>query len=176
MLPTIAGGKIWTHSVVLRQDKFNSYTDFWAFDYHQDFLLLGLPANHMIVGVKVSVLISFLAGSGVTAMLYVGNSENFPVTYWTYGATFVTNVHDCSGIGLLTIPSGTDPTYQYGSSKWFTLSSPGSSDNISQAYCIPKKFSAHDVFARVVMQGDNTAKINTITQGMVEIKIQYVAI
>jgi hypothetical protein len=35
---------------------------------------------------------------------------------------------------------------------------------------------AHDVIARVVVQGNNSVRVNLINQGMVEVTVQYTAI
>jgi len=170
-LSKIGTGKVWTQKTILRQDIPNSITDFTNTAPYQDFMLFGIPANHMILGVKVTVLVNFDAANSNTAMLYVGNSSVFPANPTS---TFVTNVHDCYGVGNLTIPSGSDATYEYGSFRWFTVSTPGSTNTISPAYCLPKRMDAHDIIARVVVTGGNN--VSQMLAGMVDITVQYGAI
>jgi hypothetical protein len=169
-LSTIGSGKSWTHRRILQQDPGNSIADFTANAVYQDFILFGLPAKHMIQAVKATVLVNFSAPGLSSAVLYIGHPGVFPANPTV---TFVTNVHDCYGYGNLLIPTGSDDSYEYGSFRWFTISSPGSTNTISPAYCLPQRTDAHDVIARVVITGINNVKINQFTAGAVEIATQY---
>src|SRR5690606_38647770 len=119
-------------------------------------------------------LSDFDAGQSNFAYLYVGQSSVFPTPNGTINGNFVSNVNNCYGYHQLTVPSGSDETYQYGSFRWFSLSAPGG--NVSDAHCLPQRIDAHDVIARVVVQGNNSVRVNLITTGIVEITTQYVAI
>lgn len=174
LLPTITSGKIRTHTRTLVQDIPNSIVHFTADAFHQDFVLFGLPANHMILGVKIVVIENFEPGLGNNLVLYVGEPNVFPVPDGSPSGNFVTNVADCYGVHTIKVPAGADATYQYGSFRWFSLSAPGS--NVSSARCLPRRTDAHDVIARVVVSGNNSPRIDTISTGVVEITTQYIAI
>ena len=175
-IENVATGNVWTHTKVLRQDIPNSHTDFTAAAVSQDFVLFGIPANHMVMAVKIAVLVDFDGGTGHTVFMHVGNSNLFPTVPSLISDSFVTNVHNCYGTGNLSIPTGNDSTYEYGSFRWFSLSSPGSDAAVSAAYCRPQRFDAHDIIARVGVGGNSGARINLITQGVVEVTVQYTAI
>ena len=167
-LSTIGNNKIWTYRRVLRQDTPNSVIDFTSLGFYQDFTLFGLPANHMILGVKLVTLVSFDPGAGNTVKLYIGNPNVFPASPTV---TYVTNVINAYGVSDLTIPSGSGDSYQYGSFRWFSLATPGSNSTISPAYCLPQRTDAHDLVARFVISGG--ASMSQILSGSVEITIQY---
>ena len=175
-LPELTTGKIWTHKRILQQDIPNNKVDFNINAYHQDFHLFGIPKGHYILGVKIVVLVNFDVGVGTGATLYVGNTDVFPTPGAGYLATFVSDVNDCYGVKALKIPSGSDDTYQYGSFRWFSFSSPGSSYTTSTAFCLPQRTDAHDVLARVVVEGSASASISQFITGAVEITTQYTAI
>ena len=170
-LSTIGYGKTYTHRKVLWQDIPNSHLDFTSLAFYQDFTLLSIPANHMIFGVKMSVLVNFDVGAGITATMYVGNDQTIlssPVS-----PNYVSSVHDCFGVANLTIPSGSGPTYGYGSFRWFNFSSPGSTSAISEAYCLPKRTDAQNIIARVVVTQTGGASVSSVLAGAVEITTQY---
>lgn len=170
-LQTIGYGKTHTHRKVLWQDIPNSHLDFTSGSFYQDFTLFSIPANHMIYGVKMSVLVNFDVGAGITATMYVGNQHTIlpsPVS-----PTYVSNVNDCFGVANLTIPSGSGPTYGYGSFRWFNFSSPGSTNTISTAYCIPKRTDAQNIIARVVVTQTGGVSVSDVLAGAVEITTQY---
>ena len=169
-LSTIGAGKSWSHRRILQQDPTNSIANFTSGAVYQDFTLFGLPAKHMIQAVKVTVLVNFQAPGLTSAVVYIGHPGVFPASPTS---TFVTNIHDCYGYGNLQIPSGSGDSYEYGSFRWFTISSPGSTNTISPAYCLPKRTDAHDVVARVVITATGGHLINEFTAGAVEIATQY---
>jgi hypothetical protein len=169
-LQTIGNGNVWSYRRIFQQDPANSIADFTANAVYQDFTLFGLPANHMITGVKVTVLVNFVATALTSALLYIGHPGVFPASPTS---TFVTNVHDCYGYGNILIPPGSDATYEYGSFRWFKFSSPGSTNTISPAYCLPKRTDAHDVVARFVITSSGSTKINQFTAGALDVAIQY---
>jgi len=124
----------------------------------------------MILCVKIVTLENFDAGTTNNVVVYVSEPSNLPVS----GSPFVTNVNNCYGRGLLTVPLGSDDTYEYGSFRWFSLATPGSNININQALCLPQRTDAHDVMLRAtVMGGPN---ISQVVGGVVEITTQYMAI
>lgn len=170
-LQTIGYNKVYTHRKVLWNDIPNSHLDFTASQFYQDFTLLSIPKGHMVLGVKTTVLVNFNVGAGITATLYVGHPG--VVTPSPTSPNYVTNVHDCYGYANLTIPAGVDATYQYGSFRWFNFSSPGSTETISQAYCLPQRTDAHDVIARVVVTQTSGVSVASILAGAVEIAVQY---
>lgn len=171
-LPKLGQGNIFTYRKLFQQDLTNSITNFTANALYQDFTLFGLPAQHIILGVKISILINFVVGSGNTMVCYVGNPNVFPAI----PTPFVTNINDCYGYANLVVPPGSGDSYQYGSFRWFSLATPGSNTTINQALCLPKRMDAHDVVARVVVGGDPTYRVNMLTAGAVNIDIQYGAI
>lgn len=166
-LPTIGYSQVYTHKKVLKQDIPNSFTDFTAVAFFQDFTILGIPANHMILGVKMSILVNFDPGASNTATMYVGEASNFPAVPTPY----VTDISKCYGVVDLVIPSGSDDSYEYGSFRWFRLSTPGSNSTISPAYCLPQRTDAHDVIARVVISGGHN--VSQMLAGAIEITTQY---
>ena len=167
-LQTIGYSKVYTHKKVLRQDLVNSHVDFTASQVYQDFLVLGVPANHMILGVKMAVLINFNPGNFNSAIIYVGPSAIFPANPTS---TFVTDETQCYGVINPVVGNGAGDSYEYGSFRWFTLSSPGSNSSISPAYCLPLRTDAHDVLARIVVSGGHN--VSQITAGTIEITTQY---
>ncbi len=123
---------------------------------------------------KTTVLVNFNVGAGITATLYVGHAG--VVMPSPVSPNYVTDINDCYGTANLTIPSGVDASYQYGSFRWFNFSSPGSTEAISQAYCLPSRTDAHDVIARVVVTQTGGVSVSSILAGAVEIAVQYGAI
>lgn len=173
-LQTIGYNKTYTHRKVLWQDIPNSHTDFTSNQFYQDFVLLGIPKNHVVLGVKTTVLVNFNVGAGITAVMYVGH--NGVVTPSPTSPNYVTNVNNCYGYANLTIPAGVDATYQYGSFRWFNFSSPGSTNAISTAYCLPQRTDAHDIIARIVVTQTSGVSVSSILAGAVDITVQYGAI
>jgi hypothetical protein len=170
-LPTIGYGKTYTNRKVLWQDIPNTHLDFTSSGFYQDFTLFSIPANHMIYGVKMSVLVNFDAGTDVTATMYVGNEHT--ILSSPTSPNYVSDVHDCFGVANLTIPSGIGATYGYGSFRWFNFSSPGSTSAISQAYCIPERTDAQNIIARVVVTQTGGISVSSIVAGAVEITAEY---
>jgi hypothetical protein len=183
---------------------------------YEDWTLLGIPANHIITGVKVVTLTGFEAGASEFMVpnqvaLYVGNPSTMVApfnqgthrmsdetdTYFTSDSDLlIGNVYDMYGMGVLTIPEGSGDSYEYGSFRWFTLSTPGSAtysrnqlpgNPTNGAHCLPKRLDAHDVIARFCLLGETNNLVHPIqvnalsfadnvTAGEVEITVQYMAI
>lgn len=171
-LTTIGAGKSWSHVRLLQQDPTNSIEHFTDNATYQDFTILGIPAGHIVTGVKVTVLVNFVATNLSTAVIYIGHPGVFPASPTT---NYVTNVSECYGYANMVIPSGSGDSYQYGSFRWFSFSSPGSTDTISPAYCLPQRLDAHDIQARVVVTGTGV-KVQHFTAGALEINVEYGAI
>lgn len=170
-IETIGYSHVHTHKKVLWQDIPNSHLDFTSNTFYQDYTLLSIPANHMVLGVKISLLVNFDVGAGIVANMYVGNQSVIipsPVS-----PNYVTNVNDCFGKLTLTVPNGIDPTYQYGSFRWFNFSSPGSTNAISTAYCVPKTTAAQDIIARIVVTQTSGVSVSDVLAGAVEITTHY---
>jgi hypothetical protein len=164
-LPILGNSNIFTHKAIISQGSNFTSTNTW-----QDFLLFGIPANHIIVGCKIVTLENFDAGTSNNVVVYVAEPNNLPSS----GSPYVTNVNNCYGRGLLTVPSGSDDTYEYGSFRWFSFAAPGSNVNINLAQCLPQRTDAHDVMLRAtVMGGPN---ISQVVGGVVEITTQYMAL
>ena len=128
------------------------------------------------------------------------NDDDFVVTnvnITTDVTHLITNVNDCYGMNLLTIPGGSGDSYEYGSFRWFSISAPGGATFIRNnlpgnptpgAYCLPKRFDAHDVMARFVLMNpsnastvvvplvDSTVELSTLIAGTLEIAVQYAPI
>jgi hypothetical protein len=166
-LPNIGFGKVYTYKKLFRQDIPNSIIDFTANTTYQDFTIIGIPANHMIMAVKMKVLVNF-DFTGNTAIMYVAEQN---VLQTPPVSAYVNSVPNCYGIANLTIPSGSDATYQYGSFRWFSLSTPGSNSTISSAYCLPRRTDAHDIIARVAVTGGTT--VSSCLAGAIEVTVQY---
>lgn len=183
-ISTIPTNQIWTHKQVLTQDVANGLTPFNSSSFYQDFTVVGLPANHMIVGVKIVTLVSFVAGSDVDTHVYLGASSTVGTPNTGAGTLNVTTANlfgHLSLAPLLNSPSSPDSSYSYGSFRWFMVAAPGSVVNrsgYSDSKCLPVTFSAHDIVARftVTNSGGSVPAINQITSGSVEITIQYSAI
>jgi len=164
-LPVLGHSTVYTHKVVLSQG-----TNFTSTNLFQDFLLFGIPANHIVLGVKIVTLENFDAGTTNNVTIYVGESNNLPLS----GSPYVTNVNNLYGSGLLTVPSGSGDSYEYGSFRWFSLATPGSNTTINSALCLPQRLDAHDVIARVMVAGG--PNISQVSGGVVEITTQYTAL
>lgn len=163
-LSKIGMSQVWTHRKIL------TAADCTSSDKYQDYTVFGIPANYIVLGVKVTVLVNFNFATGNTATLYVGNSSVFP------SSDTVSSVNNCYGMGDLVVPSGSGDSYQYGSFRWFKMSSPGSCHTISDAFCLPQRTDAHDVIARIIVSGQPSRAINLCSVGTVEITTQYGAI
>lgn len=165
------------------------------YNSYKDIILFGLPANYLITGVKVATLTSFNAGLNNNVFVYVANSNVIRVL--DASPNLLTDVHKCYGMGVLTIPSGSGDSYEYGSFRWFSLSSPGAStydrasilpgNPTAGAYCQPQRFDAHDVIGRfcILSNSDtpatpildtNLSFNGSVTTGAVEISIVYTSI
>lgn len=175
-----------------------SIIQFTMYYSYRDIMLFGIPANHIITGVKVSVLSSFLAGSigsnPNSVWVYISNYRPLLLPL-SYGQSLITDVTETYGMGNLTIPAGTGDAYEYGSFNWFTFSAPGSttfarnpsySSSTLGSYCLPQRLDAHDIFARfcIIPYGYspgspsllNNVPINNLTDGSVELSVQYAPI
>lgn len=191
-LPTITGQVLTHKSIVQYTDLVASTPLSWI-----DILMLGIPANHMILAVKVTVLTNFVMGTNNKLMVYIGNSNVFPVPLSNLDSELlVSNTDNCYGMAMITVPSGSDSSYEYGSFRWFTLSSPGTATfeqnaligypSFPGAKCLPQRFDAHDITARFVMLGSGNSVVTPQstpglllslgTDGVVEIAVQYCAI
>jgi hypothetical protein len=143
-----------------------STIQFTQYNPYKDIMLFGIPANHIIVGVKIVTLTSFAAGNlGGTpnsVFVFVGDSSVFPASPSSTETVLVNNLNDTYGMSNLTIPTGSGDSYQYGSFRWFTFSGPGNTtypfNRVSNqlgspsstygSYCIPKRLDARDIVAR----------------------------
>jgi hypothetical protein len=162
MLQSITKGIVWNYRGVLRQDIPNDILNFNANAVFQDFVLFGLPANHIILNVQIEVETNFVLGENNTVTMYVGDSNVFTNPEEPVGNS---NINKCYCSQLLSLPSNTIP----GTSDTFTFSAPGTPTIISEAFCVPQRFDAFDIIARVV----SNVNINLITQGEVHINVQY---
>jgi hypothetical protein len=165
MLQTLTGN-YWTHKTIVNYQQLQS--DNPPYLNYKDIILVGIPANHMITGVKIVTLSSFTAGelSGVpnTVWVLVGNS-NIMLTPVSDGNSLIapalpstSDMTKLYGMGNLTIPAGSGDSYESGSYRWFTTSAPGATtfsrfpvsgySTFQGAYCLPQRFDAHDVIAR----------------------------
>ena len=178
---------------------------------YSDIFLFGIPANHIIVGTKITTLTSFNAGTEVSSgqpnrvFVVIGESNLFPVPI-NGGDLICTSIHSTYGISNLTVPVGTDNTYEYGSFRWFTTSAPGTATYARNAlppgtvgsplttgsYCAPTRLEARDIIARfcILDWEDNSDQLSqnvlklesewnfnsNVTAGTVEIAVQYMAI
>jgi hypothetical protein len=134
-----------------------------------DITLFGIPANHIIVGVKIVTLASFAAGTLIgnpsypnSVFVFIGDSSVFPANPTSTEQTLVSNLNNTYGMSNLTIPNGNNDTYGYGSFRWFTLSGPGtttypygrtsnqlgSPSTTYGSYCLPTRLDARDITAR----------------------------
>jgi hypothetical protein len=178
-----------------------SVIQFQRYSSYKDIGLFALPTNHMITSVKITTLVSYNAGLhfGQQNNVYVFIGDTFP-TPINHGDTVVTSIHGTYGVSNLTVPTGSDETYEYGSFRWFTVSSPGaatyarnllSGNTNTGSYCIPTRVDGPQLYARFCIfdYTDNSyltsdvPKLNTnwnfnsnVTSGVAEIAIQYMAI
>ena len=173
---------------------------FTSYHSYKDVMLMGLPANHNILGVKISTISSFVFDTaGYSMWVYLGNSNVF-TTPTNYGDALVNNLSKTYGMANLTIPSGSGDSYEYGSFRWFTFSAPGGptysrnplpGNPTIGSYCLPQRLDAHDVVARFCILNDTTTTpahpvlldpvtdnmaMSNATAGDVEITIQYTAL
>jgi hypothetical protein len=143
-----------------------SVVEFTQYNSYKDIMLFGIPANHIIVGVKIVTLSSFSAGSldgnPNSVFVFVGDSSAFPINPTSTEQTLVNNLNNTYGMSNLTIPSGSGDSYQYGSFRWFTFSGPGtttypysrtsnqlgSPSSTLGSYCVPTRLDARDITAR----------------------------
>ena len=198
-LQVIPGQKIWTHKKVVDVSQFVTTTT----HSYLDMLVCGIPANHIIVSIKVEVLTNFYA-AGNSVYVYVTEPDvlTAPINNTT-SHPLLTGVSDTYGMALLTIPSGSGSSYEYGTFRWFSMSSPGTStfakyglagNPTNGSLCIPKRFDAHDVMARFcIMVGTGmpgspvTAyttiagtvtplALSTVNTGQCEITVQYMSV
>jgi hypothetical protein len=180
---TLPSSQLWTHKTVITQDVTASLTPFNASVFYQDFMLFGMPANHLIVGVKIVTLVSFVAGANISTHVYLGTPVSLPASPQP-GAVDTSNFFGQANLSpLLNSPSNPDSTYNYGSFRWFMVAAPGSvvnRTNRSNSKCLPVSFGAQDIVARFFVQNsDVNAAVPTINQigsGSVEITVQYMAI
>ena len=178
-----------------------SVIQFQIWHSYKDVTLVGIPANHIITGVKVFTLASFtMDTTGYSVWTYIGNS-NLLLTPVNAGDNLLTNVNSTYGMANLTIPSGNDDSYEYGSFRWFTFSAPGGptysrnqlpGNPTIGSYCLPQRLDAHDVIARFCILSDTTSNPASpklldpiydnmvfnynVKAGDVEITVQYTAI
>lgn len=198
---TVTNPWVLDETSVVSLTEYNSFTDIF---------IVGIPANHIIVDTKITTLTTFNAGldsSGNQNRVFVviGDSSILPATPTTEETVICSNINGSYGIGNLTIPVGTDETYDYGSFRWFTTSAPGTSTYARNAlppgtisspttvgsYCVPTRLDARDITARfcILNEGANTDLSNNIinletglnfntnvTSGVAEIAIQYMVI
>jgi len=190
-------GNIWTHrSIVKYTDLQTGVPDTASY---RDVFLFGLPANHIVLAVKIMTLTSFYVGDGPdhqALCVYVGNTRNFD-TPSGQGDMLLTETtpNNTYGMANVTVPSGGTDYYQYGSLLWFTISAPGQAtySRGSGGYygtgwgsrCVPQRLDAHDVIARfailnitdsILLPVSNEDQWNLnddLTSGEVEIAIQY---
>ena len=180
-----------------------SVIQFTRYNSYKDIFLFGLPANHIIVSTKLTTLVTFNAGMLDTnqnsVYAFIGDGAMFPVPINAHD-TLVTSIHGTYGVSNLTIPTGSDATYEYGTFRWFTVSAPGDvtyarnplpGNPTTGAYCVPSRIDARDLFCRfcILDVNDNTylasdvpgLNLNwnfnsNVTSGVVELAVQYMAI
>ena len=118
--------------------------------------------------------------------------ENVNIT--TNITHLISNINNCYGTNMLTIPVGSGDSYEYGSFRWFSLSAPGGATFIRNnlpgnptpgAYCYPQRLDAHDVMARFVLMNPSNAStvavplvdlsvpLSTLITGTLEVAVQY---
>jgi hypothetical protein len=185
--------------------KINFYPDFsvsldmtsviqfvWYYSFF-DVPLFGIPANHVITGVQINTISSFVLNNlpGYSLWVYVGNS-NILTTPTNDNDGLISDVTKTYGMCNVTIPAGSGDAYEYGSFYWFSFSGPGgptysrnSMYGTLGSYCLPQRLDAHDVIARFCILSDAGTPaapvqtgypLSTLMAGDVEIAVQYTAI
>ena len=155
----------------------DSYSSF------KDIALFGLPANHMILAVKIEILSSFTAGNYQgypnSVYVFVTNSNNL-LSPEAGDDKLLTDVRKTYGMANLTVPAGNGDAYEYGSFHWFTLSAPGTQtytrrnntgvagtgNPTTGSLCLPQRLDAHDVIARFcILDYQDNSDLSDVSKG-----------